>query len=67
MVRLDTMSANASLPNPYAFSPGSSTPGPGVGPEEGQRDLWGFFWLSLLNTLIIGVAGVATWWFVHRP
>lgn len=50
---------------PYTPSPGSSTPSPGVTPQEGTKDLWGFFWLSVANTAIIAVAGLAAWWFVH--
>ena len=50
---------------PYTPYPGSSTPSASVGPEEGKRDLWGFFGLALLNTVIIAVAGIVTWWFVH--
>jgi len=50
---------------PYTPSPGSSTPGPTMRPEEGTADLWGFFWLALVNTFIIAVAGIVTWWFVH--
>jgi len=34
-------------------------------PEEGKRDLWTFFWLALLNTIIIAAAGILTWWLVH--
>jgi hypothetical protein len=55
------MSGSAKVVNPYAYSPGSSTPGASVSAEEGQADLWGFFWLSLFNTLIIGVVGLAVW------
>ena len=47
--------------NPYTYSPGSSTPGAGVTPEEGQKDLWGYFWLSIVSTIIITVAGLAAW------
>ncbi len=50
---------------PYTPTPGSSTPSPEVTPAEGRRELWGFFWLALLNTLIIAVAGIITWWYVH--
>jgi hypothetical protein len=50
---------------PYTPYPGSSTPGAEVGPEEGMGELWGFFWLSLLNTVIIAVAGIVAWWLVH--
>ena len=48
---------------PYTPYPGSSTPPASVTPHEGKRELWGFFWLALLNTLIIAVAGIVTWWF----
>jgi hypothetical protein len=51
--------------NPYTPYPGSSTPPASVDSREGKSELWGFFWLSLLNTLIIAVAGIATWWIVH--
>ena len=51
--------------HPYTPYPGSSTPAPEMTPAEGKADLWGFFWLALLNTAIIAVAGIATWWFVH--
>jgi hypothetical protein len=51
--------------HPYTASPGSSTPDPSTNPGEGKADLWGYFWLTLLNTLIISVAGIATWWFVR--
>ncbi|MGB6501680.1 MAG: hypothetical protein WBG19_09865 [Thermoplasmata archaeon] len=50
---------------PYTRTPGASMPPPETTPEEGTADLWGFFWLALLNTAIIAVAGITTWWFVH--
>jgi hypothetical protein len=50
---------------PYTPTPGGSIPPASVLPEEGRRELWGFFWLSLLNTLVIAVVGIAVWWFVH--
>ena len=50
---------------PYTPYPGSSTPSASVHPQEGRAELWGFFWLALLNTLVIAVVGVVTWWFVH--
>ena len=59
------MSEAAPVANPYAYSPGSSTPGAEVSPEEGRRELWGFFWLSLFNTAIIGATGLAVWFFVR--
>ena len=45
--------------------PGTSTQEPHITPEEGIKDLWAFFWLAILNSLIIVVAGVATWYYVH--
>ena len=50
---------------PYTSTPGTSTAPPETTPEEGTSEFWAFFWLSLLNTAIIVVAGVATWQFVH--
>jgi hypothetical protein len=58
------MAGHAAPPyNPYAYSPGSSTPGAEVTPEEGRQELWAFFWLALANTAIIGTVGVVTWYF----
>lgn len=51
--------------NPYAYSPGSSTPGADVSAKEGVGELWAFFWLSIANTVIIAVAGIVTWWLIH--
>jgi hypothetical protein len=48
---------------PYTPYPGGSTPSASVGPAEGRSELRGFFWLALLNTAIIAVAGIVTWWF----
>lgn len=56
-------------PPPAAFE-SPFTPYPGGGPEvdttpeEGTKELWLFFWLAILNTVIIAAAGIATWWFV---
>jgi len=51
--------------HPYTPYPGSSTPEATVGPHEGKQELWAFFWLAVLNTVIIGVAMVGVWWMVH--
>ena len=51
--------------SPYTRTPGTSTAGPEVTPAEGVRELWAFFWLALLNTAIIVVAGLATWFVVR--
>jgi hypothetical protein len=58
--------ATATFHNPYAGTPGSSTPSPEVTPQEGSGELWAFFWLALANTAIIAVAGVATWLLIHH-
>lgn len=50
---------------PYTTTPGTSTQEPHITPEEGIRDLWVFFWLALLNTAIIVVAGVIVWYLLH--
>ena len=59
------MSPDGPYRTPYTPYPGSSTPSSHVMPEEGKRELWTFFWLALLNTAIIAVAGIVTWVFVH--
>lgn len=51
--------------SPYASSPGGSIPTAGTDRAEGTRDLWSFFWVAILSTLIIAVAGLAAWWYVH--
>ncbi len=50
---------------PYTPTPGGSIPAAHVTPEEGRAELWGFFWLSLVNTVVIAVVGITVWWFVH--
>lgn len=47
---------------PYTPTPGSSTPSPEVTPKEGVRELSLFAWLAIINTTIIGGAGVIAWW-----
>jgi len=59
------MSSEESYRTPYTRYPGGSLPPAETTPLEGKQDLWTFFWLALLNTTIIAVAGIATWWFVH--
>lgn len=49
---------------PYTPYAGSSTPPAATPPEEGKGELWSFFWLALVNTLIIAVAGIVAWWIV---
>jgi hypothetical protein len=52
--------------NPYATTPGSSTPGRGVSREEGVADLWSFFWLSLSGTAILVIVGLAALVLTHH-
>jgi hypothetical protein len=59
------MSDSESYRTPYTPYPGGSLPPAATDPKEGKHELWTFFWLALLNTAIIAVAGVTTWWFVH--
>ncbi len=58
--------ATSTFHNPYAGTPGSSTPPPEVTPKEGSSELWAFFWLALANTAIIGAAGLAAWLIIHH-
>jgi hypothetical protein len=58
-----TTPASTSFRSPYTPYPGGG-PSADTTPEEGVSELWTFFWLAILNTVIIGVAGVVTWWFV---
>lgn len=57
--------SEGSFQTPYTPSPGSSTPGPEVGPKEGVSELWGFFWLALVNTVVIAAAGIIAWLLVR--
>jgi hypothetical protein len=54
-----------SFRSPYTPYPGSSTPPAHVGPRQGKAELWTFFWLAFVNTLIIAVSGILAWWLVH--
>jgi len=51
--------------SPYTPTPGSSTPGPEVGPEEGQSEMWTFFWVAITSVVIIAAFGIAAWLYVH--
>jgi hypothetical protein len=52
--------------SPYHPSPGSSTPGPEVGPAEGNAELWGFFWVAVASVVIIAVGGLSAWLYLHH-
>lgn len=60
------MAHGESVGNPYATTPGSSTPGPGISAEEGATDLWSFFWLSAISSGVLIVVAAAGWLLVHH-
>ncbi|MCI4350555.1 MAG: hypothetical protein L3K15_03465 [Thermoplasmata archaeon] len=60
-----TATASSGFRTPYTPTPGSSTPGPEVDPATGRKELIEFMWLSLANSAIIAVAGLATWWLIR--
>jgi hypothetical protein len=51
--------------NPYHDSPGSSTSPPHTSPEEGVRELWTFFWVTVISVVIIATFGIGAWLYVH--
>lgn len=51
---------------PYPSTPGGSTPGPDVTPEEGTSELWTFFWVTITSIAIIAVFGIGAWLYVMR-
>jgi hypothetical protein len=50
---------------PYTPSPGGATPAMGEEPEVGHRELVQFFWLAVINTVIIAVVGIVAWAVFH--
>jgi hypothetical protein len=50
---------------PYTPYPGGSLPPAETTPEEGRGELWGFFWLAIVNTAIIAGAGLVAWVLLH--
>ncbi|HTZ61708.1 MAG TPA: hypothetical protein VMC82_03590 [Thermoplasmata archaeon] len=50
---------------PYTPTPGTSTAPAEMTPEEGVADLWAFFWVTIASIVIIAVAGLAAWFYVH--
>jgi hypothetical protein len=52
--------------NPYAGSPGGSSPGPEVDEAEGNDDLRSFTYLSLASTGILTVVANVGWLLVHH-
>jgi len=61
------MSDDDSFVWPYTPSPGGSTPPHTMGREEGKHEVNAFFWLALLNTVIIAVVGLGVWFLLHSP
>jgi hypothetical protein len=52
--------------NPYAGSPGGSSPGPGIDEKEGNEDLRSFAILALASTAIMAVVGITAWLIAHH-
>lgn len=52
--------------SPYTPTPGSSTAPPDSTPEEGVRELWIFFWVAVVSVVIIAVAGLGAWFYLHH-
>jgi hypothetical protein len=52
---------------PYTPSPGGATPPASTGRPEGRSEVVAFFWLALLNTLIIAAVGLGVWFLLHSP
>ena len=52
---------------PYTPAPGGSTPPHTMGREEGRSEVRAFFWLAVLNTVIIAVVGITVWFLLHGP
>jgi hypothetical protein len=65
LVRRNVSDSEGVYRTPYTPTPGSSTPSPHVGPSEGRAELYGFVLLSLINTAIILVVGMAAYFVVH--
>jgi hypothetical protein len=59
------MTEPAEAPSPYTPYPGGG-PAHDTDPKEGVGELWTFFWLAIVNTAIIAVAGIVTWYFFTR-
>jgi len=61
------MSDQAPFAWPYTPTPGGSTPPATNDRAEGRYEMTAFFWLALLNTVIIAAVGIAVWFLLHSP
>lgn len=52
---------------PYTPTPGGATPPATMDRAEGRSEVTAFFWLALLNTLIIAAVGISVWFLLHSP
>ncbi len=52
---------------PYTPTPGGATPPAQTGRAEGHSEVRAFFWLALLNTVIIAAVGLTVWFLMHSP
>ena len=52
---------------PYTPTPGGATPPATTDRTEGRREVRAFFWLAVINTIIIAVVGITVWFLLHAP
>jgi hypothetical protein len=52
---------------PYTPTPGGATPPATTDRKEGHHEVRAFFWLALINTIIIAAVGIAVWLLLHSP
>ncbi len=52
--------------SPFTPYPGGATAPPDEPPEVSRRELWTFFWFSILSSAIIGGAGVVAFFLATR-
>ena len=52
---------------PYTPTPGGGTPPATTDRKEGRSEVRAFFWLALINTIIIAAVGITVWVLLHSP
>ena len=61
------MSDNDPFVWPYTPTPGGATPPATTDRAEGRHEVSAFFWLALINTIIIAAVGITVWFLLHAP
>ena len=61
------MSDNDPFVWPYTPTPGGATPPATTDRTEGRHEVSAFFWLALINTIIIAAVGITVWFLLHAP